>query len=109
MPGTWSVAADFSKYKTLKQGFEDALKGKAELLYAKNQTYMPTPELEKAVTLFGREMRDPRSGTNFLPKLSKVAAEADVIVAALGEASESSGESSSKNRPHTPRHPAPST
>ncbi len=44
MPGTWSVAADFSKYKTLKQGFEDALKGKAELLYAKNsKRNMPTP------------------------------------------------------------------
>ena len=32
MPGTWSVAADFSKYKTLRQGFEDAVKGRAEIL-----------------------------------------------------------------------------
>lgn len=96
MPGTWSVAADFSKYKTLKQGFEDALKGKAELLYAKGSNVYADPELEKAVTLFGREMRDPRSEDELLAEALKVAAEADVIVAALGEASESSGESSSK-------------
>ncbi len=96
MPGTWSVAADFSKYKTLKQGFEDALKGKAELLYAKGSNVYADYELEKAVTLFGREMRDPRSEDELLAEALKVAAEADVIVAALGEASESSGESSSK-------------
>ena len=34
MPGTWSVAADCSKYKSLKQAFGEALKGKASLLYA---------------------------------------------------------------------------
>ena len=96
MPGTWSVAADFSKYKTLKQGFEDALKSKAELLYAKGSNVYADPELEKYVTMFGREMRDPRSEDELLAEALAVAAKADVIVAALGEASESSGESSSK-------------
>lgn len=96
MPGTWSVAADAKKYKSLKQGFEDALKGKAELLYAKGSNLYEDPALEEACTVFGHGMRDPRSEKELLDEALRVAGDADVIVAALGEASESSGESSSK-------------
>lgn len=96
MPGTWSVAAVREKYKSLRQGFEDALKGKAELLYAKGSNLYEDPALEAACAVFGHDMRDPRSEKELLDEALKVAAGADVIVAALGEASESSGESSSK-------------
>lgn len=96
MPGTWSVSADASKYKSLKQGFEDALRGKAELVYAKGSNLYEDPALEAACTVFGHGMRDPRSEQELLDEALKAASEADVIVAALGEASESSGESSSK-------------
>lgn len=95
MPGTWSVAADFSKYKTLKQGFEDALKGKAEVLYAKGSNLYADAGTEAGCTVFGRDMRDPRSEEELLREALEIAQQADVIVAALGEASESSGESSS--------------
>ena len=97
MPGTWSVAADFSKYKTLRQGFEDAVKGRAEILYAKGSNIEEDPALEAAVSAFGRDMRDSRSEAEMLEEALKVAAEADVIVAAMGEASEHSGESSSRS------------
>lgn len=96
MPGTWSVAAVPSKYKTLKQGFEDALRGKAELLYAKGCNLYESPELEAACTVFGHEMRDQRSERELLDEAMDMAVKADVIVMAMGEASESSGESSSK-------------
>lgn len=96
MPGTWSVAADAKKYKSLKQGFEDALKGNAEVVYAKGSNLYEDPALEAACTVFGHDMRDPRSEKELLDEALSVAAGADVIVAALGEASESSGESSSK-------------
>lgn len=96
MPGTWSVAADASKYKTLKQGLEDAVKGKAELLYAKGSNLYEDPKLEAACTVFGHDMRDPRSEQELLDEALRVASQADVILAAMGEASESSGESSSK-------------
>lgn len=96
MPGTWSVAAVPSKYKTLKQGFEDALRGKAELLYAKGCNLYESPELETACTVFGHEMRDQRSERELLDEAMDMAVKADVIVMAMGEASESSGESSSK-------------
>ncbi len=97
MPGTWSVAADFSKYKTLRQGFEDAVKGRAEILYAKGSNIEEDPALEAAVSAFGRDMRDNRSEAEMLEEALKVASEADVIVAAMGEASEHSGESSSRS------------
>lgn len=96
MPGTWSVAAVADKYKSLLKGFEDALKGKAEILYAKGANLYEDPELEAACTVFGHDMRDPRSEQELLDEALKVASEADVIVAAMGEASESAGESSSR-------------
>lgn len=96
MPGTWSVAADAKKYKSLKQGFEDALNGNADLLYAKGSNLYEDPALEEACTVFGHGMRDPRNEKELLEEALRVARDADVIVAALGEASESSGESSSK-------------
>lgn len=96
MPGTWSVAADAKKYKSLKQGFEDALKGKAKVAYAKGSNLYEDAALEAACTVFGHDMRDPRSEKELLDEALEVAADADVIVAAMGEASESAGESSSK-------------
>lgn len=96
MPGTWSVAADAKKYKSLRQGFEDALAGKGQLLYAKGCNLYEDAALEAACEVFGHDMRDPRSEQELLDEALRVAADADVIVAAMGEASESSGESSSK-------------
>ena len=96
MPGTWSVAADRSKYKSLLQGFQDALRGKAKVVWAKGSNIYEDPALEAAVGVFGHDMRDPRSEKELLDEALRVAADADVIVAALGEAAESSGESASK-------------
>lgn len=97
MVGTWSVAADHSKYKTLKQGFEDALRGKAEVLYAKGSNLYADSLKEAACEVFGHDMRDPRTEQEMLAEALRVASKADVIVAALGEAAESSGESSSRS------------
>lgn len=96
MPGTWSVAASLDKYKTLYQAFKDAVGKKAEILYAKGSNLEADPQLEADATMFGREMRDPRSEEELLAEALNVAAGADVIVAALGESSEYSGESSSR-------------
>lgn len=97
MPGTWSVAADFSKCKTLRQGFEDALEGRAEVVYAKGANLESDPALEAAATVFGREMRDSRSDDELLAEALEAVKDADVIVAAVGESSEYSGESSSRS------------
>lgn len=96
MPGTWAVAADASKYKTVLQGLKDAVGDKAEILYAKGCNLVSDPVLEANVTMFGREMRDPRSEQELLDEALVIAAKADVIVAAMGESSEYSGEATSR-------------
>ncbi|MDE5662624.1 MAG: beta-glucosidase BglX [Muribaculaceae bacterium] len=96
MPGTWSVAAAFDRYKSLYEGIRDAVGDKGEVVYAKGSNLTADPELEANATLFGREMRDARSEEELLAEALEVAAGADVIIAALGESSEFSGESSSR-------------
>lgn len=96
MPGTWSVAANFDRYKTLVQGFKDAVGDKAEILYAKGSNLEEDATLEANATMFGRDMRDSRTEKELLNEALAVAARADIIVAALGESSEYSGESSSR-------------
>lgn len=97
MVGTWSVAADLKAPKTLKQGLEEALAGKGKLVFAKGSNLYEDAATEAASTVFGRDMRDPRSEQELLAEALEVAKGADVIVAAVGEASESSGESSSRS------------
>lgn len=96
MPGTWSVAANFERYKSVYDAFKEAVGNDAEILYAKGSNLEADAELEANATMFGREMRDPRSEKELLAEALRVAASADVIVAALGESSEYSGESSSR-------------
>lgn len=96
MPGTWSVAANFERYKTLYEGIRDAVGTKANVTYAKGSNLTEDATLEANATMFGREMRDPRSEQELLEEALSVASKADVIIAALGESSEFSGESSSR-------------
>lgn len=97
MPGTWAPSADASKYKTLKQGFEDAVAGKAEIVYAKGANLDSNAALEAAQTWDNRAMRDPRSDDELLAEALRVAAGADVIVAAMGEGNDNAGESSARS------------
>lgn len=94
MPGTWSVAAAFGKYNSLYESMKQAVAGKAEVLYAKGANLMYDDKMEADATMFGREMRDPRTAEEMLEEALKIASQADVIVAAVGESSEMSGESS---------------
>jgi len=96
MPGTWSVAAASDKYNSLYESMKQSLAGKAEVLYAKGSNLMYDAQREAEATMFGREMRDPRSAQELLDEALSVASQADVIVAAVGESSEMSGESSSR-------------
>ena len=96
MSGTWAVAAVPEHYKTVKEGLEDALKGSgAKLLYAKGSNLMYDARAEAIGTMFGREMRDPRSAETMKAEALRIARQSDVIIAAMGEASEMSGECSS--------------
>lgn len=97
MPGTWSVAARFDVPKSIREGLADAVAGKAKVLYAKGSNLVSDYDLEVRSTMFGRELgRDDRSDAQMLEEALAVAHRSDVIVAALGESSEMSGESSSR-------------
>ena len=97
MPGTWSVAAASDRYSTLLEAMQRAVGNKAEVMYAKGCNVCYDAELEKNSTMFGREMRDERPASVMRDEAVRIANECDVIVAAMGEPSEMSGESSSRS------------
>ena len=102
MPGTWSVAATSDKYNSLYESMKQSLAGKAEVFYAKGSNLMYDAQREAEATMFGREMRDLRSAQELLDEALSVAPKEDVIVAAVGESSEMSGESSSRTNLEMP-------
>lgn len=70
-----------------------------KILYAKGSNVIRDEEQERYATMFGRDIpRDGRTDKQLLDEALAAAAEADVVVAALGEASEMSGESSSRSQ-----------
>ena len=102
MPGTWSVAARADQYKSLYEAMKEAVGNKAQIRYAKGSNLMYDSVIEKNATMFGREMRDSRSPKLMLDEALKVAEDADIIVAAVGESSEMSGECSSRSNLEMP-------
>ena len=97
MPGTWSVAAVLDNAPSLVEGLREVVGDRAKVVTAKGSNLIGDADYEKRATMFGRELhRDNRTDRELLDEALKVAAGADVIVAALGESSEMSGESSSR-------------
>lgn len=97
MPGTWSVAAVLDKSPSLIEGLKEMTAGKANILYAKGSNLIGDAAYEERATLFGRSLnRDGRTDAQLLEEALAVAKKSDVIIAALGESSEMSGESSSR-------------
>ncbi|HNU87825.1 MAG TPA: glycoside hydrolase family 3 C-terminal domain-containing protein, partial [Ferruginibacter sp.] len=104
MPGTWSVSTDLKKAIAVKEGLEKAVGSNAKILYAKGSPFDADAELEKRGTMFGRELKpDNRTPAELLAEALQVASQSDVIVATLGEASEMSGESSSRTNIEIPQ------
>ena len=97
MPGTWSVAARLNDYPSVYEGLKEMMAGKVNITYAKGSNLISDAAYEERATMFGRSLnRDNRTDKEMLNEALKVAANADVIIAALGESSEMSGESSSR-------------
>lgn len=94
LAGTWCVAYTPDKYSTLKEGMERALAGKATLLYAQGSNITRDTELQKAGE-FGKTI-ERGDDAQMKAEALAVAKEADVIVAALGETADMSGECASR-------------
>jgi beta-glucosidase len=98
MTGTWSVGADNSKSITLLKGLTDAVGTNGKVVYALGSNLEEDAEMQSRQTMFGKDIaRDNRSAEELIKEALEVSANADVIVAAIGEGAESSGESASKS------------
>ena len=119
MPGTWSVAAVLDRSPSLIEGLREMVGRMDEmplnqpnepwyiplmenganinLLYAKGSNLISDAAYEERATMFGRSLnRDNRTDAELLKEALETANKADVIIVALGESSEMSGESSSR-------------
>ncbi len=94
MAGTWCVAYTPERYSTLRESMAQALDGKAKLLYAQGCN-ITADERQQKDGEFGKTIK---RGDDALMKAEAlaVARQADVIVCAMGETAEMTGESSSR-------------
>lgn len=103
MVGTWSVAANLSRTKSLLDGLKEIAGETVRINYAKGSNLTNDPELEKNSTLFGRELnRDGRTNEALLSEALQVARTSDIVVIAAGESSEMSGEASCRTNLEIP-------
>lgn len=104
MPGTWSVAADFSKATSLLAGMKELVGDKVKILHARGSNLDEDSLFEERAGMFGKSLqRDKRPAEVLLQEALEIAHQSDVIVAALGESSEMSGESSSRTNIEIPQ------
>ncbi|QKJ30677.1 beta-glucosidase BglX [Mucilaginibacter mali] len=103
MPGTWAVNADLGNTPSLLEGLKAVAGDKANIVYNMGSNLLDDATEQKNGTMFGREIpRDARSEQDMIIDAVRTAEKADVVVAALGESSEMSGESSSRSNIQIP-------
>ena len=95
MQGMWSVAAVPGRNRSLRTAFAEAMADSSRLFYAKGANLYGDAEMEAGASM-ANCIRDPRPAGELVAEALAVAGKADVIVAALGEGAESSGESASR-------------
>ena len=104
MTGTWSVAADFSKSISLLQGLKDVAGEGVKILYSQGSNLDADSLFEEHAGMFGKPLnRDHRPAAAIIQEALATASQADVIVAALGESAEMTGESSSRSNIEIPQ------
>ena len=98
MPGTWSVAADFSQSTSVRKGLEAVAGSEVKILYAKGSNVVQDTLLDSRISIFGKPTYfDKRDPAVMIREAVAAAMKADVVVAAMGESAEMSGECSSRS------------
>jgi beta-glucosidase len=104
MVGTWALATDGSKAVSLMDGLKEVAGSGVNVVYSQGSNLDYDSLLEQRATMFGKTLpHDPRPAAEVLQDALNTAASADVIVAALGEADEMTGESSSRSNIEIPQ------
>lgn len=97
MLGTWSVAGDFTKAVTLLEGIKNVA-GDVDVIYARGANISDDPFLVKRANALGTEIEtDSKSPDQLIEEAVNAANKADVVVAAVGEAADMTGEASSRS------------
>ncbi len=97
MPGTWSVGAKHANAISLMKGLQDTFGKDVKFISAKGANVDYSEKLENVYAAHGKLTdRDSRSKEVMLKEAVETANKADVIVLAIGESAEMSGESSSR-------------
>ena len=97
MAGTWSIATR-RDVQTLVEGLKEVAGNQVKIISAKGSNLTTDPDLELRGTMFSNSFgRDNRTEEDLRNEALRIASQADVIVAALGESSEFTGESSSRS------------
>ncbi len=98
MPGTWSVATKHGSAVSLVQGLKESVGNEVKILTAKGSNVEDNKALEDIYAAHGKVVdRDNRSNEVMLKEAVDIANQSDVIVLAIGESAEMSGESSSRS------------
>jgi len=98
MPGTWSVAALFDKAITVLRGIKEVGGSSTNITYVRGSNLDYDPAFEERAGMFGKDLRrDMRPSADIIAEAVAAAKNVDVIVAAIGESAEMSGESSSRS------------
>ncbi|WP_375586922.1 beta-glucosidase BglX [Flagellimonas aurea] len=96
MLGTWTPTGDFNLAVTILEGFKNVAPN-ASIDYAKGANISDDADFAKNVNSLGeRIVIDTRSPEAMLQEAVELAKTSDVVVAVVGEATEMSGESSSR-------------
>lgn len=104
MPGTWSVAAKHAQSISLLKGLKETMGEKVNFVYAKGSNIDYDAEMEKRAAAFGKNTyREERPVEQLLTEAVETAKKADVILLAIGETAEMSGESSSRTNISIPQ------
>jgi beta-glucosidase len=104
MVGTWAVATDASKAVSLMDGLKEVAGSGVNIVYSQGSNLDYDSLFEQRATMFGKPLpHDPRPAAEIIQDALNTAANADVIVAALGESDEMTGESSSRSNIEIPQ------
>lgn len=103
MPGTWAVAARFKEAIPVLKGLKETLGDKVKIIQARGSNLDADSLFEERAGMFGKSLRrDSRSAEAMIIEAVAIANQSDVVIAALGESAEMSGEASSRSNIEIP-------
>jgi len=104
MLGTWAVSGNSELAIPVLEGMKNISGDNVKILYARGSNISDDTDYAKKINVFGTRIDiDKRTPQQMIEEAVTVANQSDVIVAVVGEASEMSGESSSRSHLNIPQ------